>query len=207
MICVKCCARDADRVVSFEKCQKPATSRVKSAAISPAQGPETAWVPESRSVSSPAYQFAQVSGPSVCWRLRRNCSVTPAQLWGMYLTLCLLSLGIGLMFWWQGAGLVLAFAGLELLAVGVAFLVYTRHATDGEWISLQGASLVVERETAGRRERAEFERQWVRVEPQAGELGLIEVSGRGRKIEVGRFVRPELRQALAGEIRMALRAA
>ncbi len=158
-------------------------------------------------MSHPAYQFAQVSGPSVSWRLRRNCSVTPAQLLAVYLMLCGVSLAIGVFFWLQGATLVLGFASLELLVVGLAFLVYARHATDGEWISLQGASLVVERETAGRRERAEFERQWVRVEPKAGEHSLIELSGRGRKVEVGRFVRPELRQALAGEIRRALRSA
>ena len=121
--------------------------------------------------------------------------------------LCGVSLTIGVFFWLQGAPVVIGFTGLELLVVGWAFVVYARHATDGEWISLQGASLVVERETAGRRERAEFERQWVRVEPKAGEHSLIELSGRGRKMEVGRFVRPELRQVLAGEIRRALRTA
>ncbi len=141
------------------------------------------------------------------WRLRRNCSVTPAQLLAVYLMLCGVSLAIGAFFWFQGATFVMGFTSLELLAVGLAFMAYARHATDGEWISLQGESLVVERETAGRRERAEFERQWVRVEPKAGEHSLIELSGRGRKMEVGRFVRPELRQALAGEIRQALRTA
>lgn len=158
-------------------------------------------------MSHPAYQFAQVSGPSVSWRLRRNCSVSPAQLLLVYLMLCGVSLTIGLFFWFQGAPFVIGFAGLELALVGWAFMAYARHATDGEWISLQGASLVVERDTAGRRERAEFERQWVRVEPKAGEHSLIELSGRGRKMEVGRFVRPELRQVLAGEIRQALRTA
>lgn len=84
---------------------------------------------------------------------------------------------------------------------------YVRHATDGEKISLQGSRLVVERETAGRRERAEFDRWWVRVEPKSGNGSLITLSARGRSVEVGRFVRPELRAALASEIRMALRAA
>ena len=158
-------------------------------------------------MSHPAYQFAQVSGPSVSWRLRRNCSVTPSQLLTVYLMLCAVSLSIGVFFWFQGAPFVIGFTGLELALVGWAFLLYARHATDGEWISLQGSSLVVERETAGRRERAEFERQWVRVEPKAGEHSLIALSGRGRTMEVGRFVRPELRQVLAGEIRRALRCA
>lgn len=153
------------------------------------------------------YQFAQESGAAIHWQLRRNCSVTPAQLGWLYLSLCALSLGIGSFFWLQGATLVLAFAGVEIVLVGVAFLAYARHATDGEWISLQGASLVVERESAGRRERAEFARQWVRVEPKSGDHSLIELSGQGRSIEVGRFVRPELRQVLAREIRRALRTA
>lgn len=158
-------------------------------------------------MSNPAYQFAQESGPAIQWQLRRNCSVTPAQLGWLYLSLCVVSLGIGVFFWVQGATLVLAFAGLEITVVGLAFLAYARHATDGEWISLQGTSLVVEKESAGRRERAEFSRQWVRVEPKSGDHSLIELSGQGRSIEVGRFVRPELRQVLAREIRRALRSA
>lgn len=158
-------------------------------------------------MSNPVYQFAQVSGPSIDWRLRRNCSVTPSQLGWCYGSLCAVSLSIGLFFWFQGATLVLTFAGLELALVGVALLAYARHATDGEWISLQGPHLVVELETAGRRERAEFARQWVRVEPKSGDHSLIELSGQGRSIEVGRYVRPELRQVLAREIRRALRTA
>ena len=124
----------------------------------------------------------------------------------MYASLCLVSLGIGVFFWFQGAKLILPFAWLELLAVGAAFLVYARHATDGERISLAGPQLVVELESAGKLRRAEFNREWVRVEPSAGDRSLIEVYGQGRRIEVGRFVRPELRPALAQEIRMALRA-
>nr|WP_279343599.1 DUF2244 domain-containing protein [Variovorax terrae] len=139
--------------------------------------------------------------------MKRNCSVTPAQLGWLYASLCVVSLGIGTFFWFQGARLVMPFAWLELIAVGAAFLVYARHATDGEKISLQGAQLVVELESAGRLERAEFNRDWVRIEPKAGDRSLIEVSARGRTVEVGRYVRPELRPALAREIRMALRGA
>ena len=99
------------------------------------------------------------------------------------------------------------FACLELVAVGLAFMVYARHATDGEQISLQGAQLVVEWENSGRRFRSEFNRDWVRVEPLAGDGSLIELSGQGRRVQVGRYVRPELRAVLAREIRTALRAA
>jgi uncharacterized membrane protein len=156
-------------------------------------------------VSNLVYRFATVSGQSVHWFLKRNCSITPAQLGWLYVSLCVVSLGIGSFFWVRGATLVMPFAWGELIVVGIAFLAYARHATDGEKISLQGAQLVVELENAGRLERAEFNREWVRVEPKAGDRSLIEVSGRGRSVQVGRYVRPELRPALAREIRMALR--
>lgn len=153
------------------------------------------------------FRFATVSDNGVAWHLARNCSLSPKQLGWMYASLCCVSLGIGMGFWLLGARLVLPFASLEIAVVGIAFAMYGRHATDGERISLQGSRLVVERETAGRLERAEFDRWWVRVEPKSGDRSLITLSAHGRSVEVGRFVRPELRSALASEIRMALRAA
>jgi uncharacterized membrane protein len=158
-------------------------------------------------VSYLAFRFATVQGQAIHWFLRRNCSVSPVQLGRLYASLCVVSLGIGIVFWFQGAVLVLPFAWLELAAVGLAFFVYARHAADREHILLQGRRLVVELENAGRLERAEFDRDWVRVEPGADERSLIEVSGQGRRMSVGRYVRPELRPALARELRQALREA
>lgn len=153
----------------------------------------------------PVFRFATVQGQSIQWALKRNCSVSPAQLGWFYASLCVVCLGISVVFWGQGATMVLPFAWLELAAVGAAFIAYARHATDGERISLQGPRLVVELENAGRLERTEFHRDWVRVEPRSDDRSLIEVSGRGQSVQVGRYVRPELRPILAQEIRRALR--
>lgn len=153
----------------------------------------------------PVFRFATVQGQAIVWFLRRNCSVTPAQLGWFYASLCVVSMTIAGFFWLHGATLILPFAWLELGAVGLAFLVYARHAADGERISLQGRRLVVELETGGQLQRTEFDPDWVRVEPRTGDRSLIEVSGRGRSVSVGRFVRPELRPLLAQEIRSALR--
>jgi len=153
----------------------------------------------------PVFRFATIQGQAVVWFLKRNCSVTPAQLGWVYASLCVVSLGIAAFFWAQGATLVLPFAWLELGAVGAALLVYARHAADGERICLEGRRLVVELETAGQLQRAEFDPQWVRVEPKSGGRSLIEVSAKGRSVSVGRFVRPELRPLLAQEIRSVLR--
>lgn len=141
----------------------------------------------------------------VQWLLKRNCSVSPKQLGLFYLSLCFLSLGIAGAFWLVGAWIVMPFACLELLAVGLAFLIYARHASDVEKIILQDGQLVVELETAGRLQRSEFNRAWVRVEPKNGDGSLIVLSGQGRSVWVGRHLRPELRPTLAREIRRALR--
>ena len=160
----------------------------------------------------PAFRFATLdaqgsNGQSVAvlWLLKRHCSLKPAQLGWFYASLCLVSLGIATFFWFQGATMVLSFALLELAAVGTAFLLYSRHAADAEKIVLVDGQLVVELETAGRTQRAEFNREWVRIEPKDGDGSLIEVSGQGRSVRVGRHVRPELRPMLAREIRFALR--
>jgi uncharacterized membrane protein len=142
---------------------------------------------------------------SLQWLLKRNCSATPRQMMGFYSSLCLVSLAIGGFFWIQGARLVMPFASLEILAVGAALLVYSRHATDRERIRLRPGRLTVEHVFGRRVERAEFAPAWVRIEPEHGERSLIELSGQGQRITVGRYVRPELRRQLAEELRWALR--
>jgi len=131
--------------------------------------------------------------------------MAPRQLFAIYGSLCLVSLGIAGLFWTQGATLVLPLASLELLAVGVALLVYARHATDGEAIELSDGRLTVEQHCGARTLRVDFQPAWVRVEPEHGDRSLVELSGQGRRVVVGRFVRPELRRQLADELRWALR--
>ncbi len=141
----------------------------------------------------------------VQWQMQRNCSLAPRQLLGVYASLCLLSSAIALGFWWHGAPLVLPFAVLELGVLGTALLLYARHATDGESIRLADGRLTVEQQCGRARLRIDFLPAWVRVEPEGGDRSLVELSGHGRRVVVGRHLRPELRRQLADEIRWALR--
>ncbi|MFT5932972.1 MAG: putative membrane protein [Hydrogenophaga sp.] len=156
--------------------------------------------------SSSSFRLAKTSEDGLDWTLQRNCSVSPAQLGLCFLCLSALSLSVGLFFWFQGAVLVLPFAALELMALATAFLIHARHAADRERISVRGGQLVVEVERAGRVERCEFVREWVRIEPQRHH-GLVEVVGGGRSVCVGRFLRADLRVLLARELRQAVRGA
>jgi uncharacterized membrane protein len=140
------------------------------------------------------------------WVLRRNCSMEPRHLLMVYLSLCALAMVVAGASWMLGAHFVFGFAGFELLVVGVALLVYARHAADRETITLAGGGLVVEHQFGQRIERAEFRAAWVCVEPARAQGSLVELSGEGRRMRVGRYLRPELRLPLANELRRAVRA-
>ena len=150
------------------------------------------------------YRLASVTTDGVQWALRRNCSVTPRQLGLMFVLLGALSLSVATFFWVQGAWMVLPFTVLELLAVAVAFLVYGRHAADGEYICLREGRLVVELEEAGRLLRVEFAGHAVTVDMPFEVGRLVSLRGGGRVLEVGRFIRQDLRPVLALELRWAL---
>lgn len=166
------------------------------------------YAPARHATSTGPLRFGKESGAaggSVQWLLKRNCSLAPRQLLTFYASLCVLSLAIAGLFWLRGATLVVPFAGLELIGVGAALLMYARHAADREIIRLRPGRLVVRRVNGPRVEQVEFAPSWVRVEPESGDRSLIELSGQGRRVSVGRFVRPESRRQLAEELRWALR--
>lgn len=159
---------------------------------------------------SGSWRFATVlegsPQPGLQWVLKRNCAITPSRLFAAYLLLCAVSLTIALSFSWHGASPVLAFAGIELLLVGVALLVYARHVSDQERITLAGDALRVEHQHGHQTESVQFRAAWVRVEPRHAEGSLVELSGDGHQSCVGRYLRPDLRAPLAHELRAALRA-
>jgi len=143
--------------------------------------------------------------PALQWAFRRNCSVSPRQMLVFYASLCAVSLGIALAFVGMGMVFVLGFAVLELLALGAALLVFARHVGDRETLTLSGTRLRVETSHGDRVESVDFTAEWLRVETTPDRASWVQLAGEGRAVRVGRFLRPEARQALAGELRRALR--
>lgn len=150
------------------------------------------------------FRLAQVTPEGVQWHLRRNCAVSPAQMCWMFVGLGLVSLGIAGFFWVNGATLVLPFALIEVVALSVALVAHAKHAADAEKISLVDGSLVVETEAGGQSSKTVFNRIWVRVGTSRRSHDLVELSGFGQKVVIGRHLRPELRGQLATELRCAL---
>ena len=58
---------------------------------------------------------------------KRNCSISPAALLGTFVALAVVTLAIGVGFAMVGAWLVLPFAGLEVVGLGVAFVMHARR--------------------------------------------------------------------------------
>ena len=157
----------------------------------PAARPGTPWLFASE---------VELDGPSgarpgLQWLIKRNCSIAPRQLAAVYAALCTVSLAIAGLFYWQGAPFILAFAGIELLLVGLALLAFARHAGDREMLTLVGRSLQVEQCFGRSVARTEFVADWLTVEPAAGQNSLVQLAGQGQRVRVGRHLRPELDSA------------
>jgi uncharacterized membrane protein len=138
------------------------------------------------------------------WTMKRNCSVSPKQFVCFYLSLAVVSLVIAFMLDLIGAWLVLPFTGIELLAVGIAFAIYARHAVDYERIRLFPNRLVIERVSAEQVTQFEFNPRWVRIEPGATPRDQIKLVSRGETIMIGQHLAQYRRAQFAAELRMWL---
>jgi len=145
--------------------------------------------------------------------LQRNCSMTPRQVARAYALLCAFSLAVALAFFLQGVWMVLAFSLLEMSCVGLALLLYARHALDRERIVLSNDCLLVECVQAERHSQSRLDPLGVRVltglDAAAGDRrarrALITLESRGVRVEIGRFVNEAQRRQVARELRHALR--
>jgi len=142
------------------------------------------------------------------WRLARNCSLSPRQVARAYALLCCASGAVAVAFLLRGVWIILAFSFCELALVGLALLVYARHALDHERIALSDSALVVECVEAGEHRQSCLDPLRTRVLEHGGTKGrhaLLRLESRGVQVEVGRFVTEARCRQVAAELRAALR--
>jgi uncharacterized membrane protein len=139
--------------------------------------------------------------------LKRNCSISPAGLLGVFAGLSLASSAIGIGFAMAGAWPVLPFVGLEIVALGAAFVLYARRAGDYERIELEPGRLVVEVAEAERlvRYRLDPRRARVVLERNEGYGARVLLREAGKEVEVGRHLDAPSRIEFAGELSRRLR--
>ena len=117
----------------------------------------------------------------------------------MFAALSFLVLAIGAGFAVAGAWLILPFAGLEVLLLGAAFVLYARHAADYERIELAGGHVTVEIADGGSTARHELD--GVRI---SLEQGRVMLRGAEEELEIGRHLGADARAELAQALREKL---
>ena len=109
-------------------------------------------------------------------------------------------------FMLAGAWPVLPFAGLECVALLLAYSWLRRHDGDYELISVSGHEVVVETHFGGKSERHRLSRYWARVviEERPGGRTRVFLRSHGREFEFGRLLPDEARVATAKRLRTRL---
>ncbi len=149
------------------------------------------------------------AGESVGFTLvaRRNNSLSSAGRHLVVGSLATISLVISLAFAVQGAWMILPFAGLEVLAIYLAFRCLERHAGDFESLSIQDDRVLIVRRERGEVSRHEFNRYWAQVVLQPSRWGrqvVLALRSHGRQVEFGRHLSEEQRVEAARSIRTRL---
>ena len=152
---------------------------------------------------------AEASQAKTVWLMRRNCSFSPKQVGMFYLSMVGFSSVITAYFWWIGAWMVLPFAVIELSVLGIALLIYARHARDYEKITLDQTQIIIELHRGSKKTLTSWNAPWVRVkDPESlydRKKDLVILESGGQTISIGQFILAEKRHDLAKEIRQALR--
>jgi len=148
----------------------------------------------------------QGQGSGFSLLLKRNCSISPSGLLVVFGAIATVTIGIATGFALLGAWMVLPFAGLEIVGLGIAFALNGRHAADYERIEFAGGRLWVEVCESDEVRRHEFNpaRARVRMAGEGYSMRLM-LETPGTCLEIGRHLQEKGRRDLADELKRRLR--
>jgi len=130
---------------------------------------------------------------------RRNNSLTSAGRYHVFVFVFAVSVGIAVAFATLGAWPILPFAGLEMLALFLAFREIGRHAHDYERIAIADDRVRVEWCEIGQRRNRELSRYWAQVMASRDGRRLA-LRSHGRELAIGRHRSDEQRLELANDL-------
>ncbi|WP_132539501.1 DUF2244 domain-containing protein [Plasticicumulans lactativorans] len=140
----------------------------------------------------------------VCFVLRPNRSASRRTLGLFYASLCSVSAGVAGGFASVGLWPVLPFAGLELLALGVALAWVARQAERAERVCVTGERVTIERRPPDGA-AVSLPRLWAQVEfwrdARAWRPSRLVLASHGRRVEIGAFLTDAEREQLARALR------
>jgi uncharacterized membrane protein len=141
-------------------------------------------------------------------RLTPYRSLSPRAFKRLILIFCCVTFGLSLPFFLMGAWPVAGFMGLDVLLLYIAFKASFRSAGAYETVGVTPLELVFEKVSAhGQRRVWRFNPYWVRLEQEVHEefgTERIALVSRGETVEIGAFLGPEQKAALARDLDRAL---
>jgi uncharacterized membrane protein len=138
-----------------------------------------------------------------CWEVRRGGSLSRRGRICLVGSLALVCTVISVPFAWLGAWLILPFAGLDVLLLGIALVFLAKRDQDYERVTIEGDRVLVELCDLGQVRRMEFNRHWAQVvwRRDQGRGGELALRSHGREICLGRHLAPLQRKALAEQLK------
>lgn len=134
---------------------------------------------------------------------RQNCSLSSGNRVFLFAAIFLLLTTISVGFLLAGAWLVLPFAGLEVLVLGIALCAVGKHQNDFERITISGDALKVELQHKEKLNTFEFNCYWARVilnRTSSGNNSRLWIRSHGKQLELGRLLDNDSRLELAGRL-------
>jgi uncharacterized membrane protein len=155
-----------------------------------------------------ARQFDNFQGASR-FLIRPNCSLPWRGVVRFYIGMVVVSFSIAIAFAVKGAWLILPFAGLEMLVLGVALYVVARRGSCWQTVSIHGDHIeVFEHDLSSERQRT-FKRAWAQVKLEQARINgypsRLTIRSHGHAVEIGGYLADKEREHLALELRLAMR--
>jgi uncharacterized membrane protein len=138
------------------------------------------------------------------WQFKRNCSITPFQLMGIFTLLGLVSLVIGVTFFVMGAPLIFPFSCVEIIVLAVAFFYNAAHANDFERLRIEGNKVILELKDGKRESTVELQRSFTKMTSLPHMKNLLLLSQGAREVYFGQHVHQSFREPLLREIRLQI---
>jgi uncharacterized membrane protein len=101
--------------------------------------------------------------------------------------------------------MILIFTVIELTVLGIALIVYARHALDYESIAIDGTDLRIEKNIGGKIEHHVFNTRWLTLSQEESGKRLIRVEERNKEMPIGIFVPLDARPQFYRDLRAQLR--
>lgn len=141
--------------------------------------------------------------------IRPNCSLPWRDAVRFYAGMVVVSFSIAIAFAWHGAWLILPFAGLEMLVLGIALYVVARRSSSWQEISIKADRIQVIEHDSRRLQEQSFQRAWAQVihEDAANKNhpSRLSIRSHGRSVEVGACLNEKEKCDLAEQLGRAVR--